>query len=32
MTDGQIGLYFADHKEDELENIRKFRQDSFESE
>ena len=32
MTRGQIGLYFADHKEDNLENIRKYKQDSIESE
>ena len=32
ITRGQIGLYFADHKEDDMENIRKFRQNNFEPE
>jgi len=32
ITSGQIGLFFADHKEDDLENIRRFRKDRFESE
>lgn len=26
MTDGRVSLFFADHKEDDLENIRKYRQ------
>ena len=25
ITDGRLALYMSDHKEDELENIRKFR-------
>jgi uncharacterized protein (TIGR02118 family) len=32
MTGGRMALFFADHKEDELSNISRFRQGSVESE
>jgi uncharacterized protein (TIGR02118 family) len=32
ITGGRIGLFFADHKGDDLDNIRKFRQEDDASE